>query len=379
MKTELGLTNAQVGYFMTAALAGYAIFLIPGGWVVDKVGVRWTLCIGQVCAGICLLCVPLSATVAVGMVAMFMAGTGLGFLVPATTKGVVEWFPVKERATAMGIKQTSVNAGGVITASLMPMVAIVFGWRWGFAGLGFVAIISGIIAAILYKSPPLDKAVTLDATSVGETGISAPPEKKETWLVVFKSREVYLLVIAATTLFITELGVLTYFVLYLKSYLLIPVVTAGFMLASLDIGGFFGKPITGIISDRVFGGKRKMTFIIMGGISVILAGVFAIMQTDTPRWLVVVCAVIFGFAAIGWSGLWHTMIGECAGKEHTAMVVGVGLAFVMGVTAFAVPIFGRLADITGSWTWSWIYLVVMGVIGTVSVCLVREEKRRLSC
>ena len=40
---------------------------------------------------------------------MFATGMGCGFLMPSTTSGVVVWFPAKERATVLGLKQTAVN------------------------------------------------------------------------------------------------------------------------------------------------------------------------------------------------------------------------------------------------------------------------------
>ena len=48
---------------------------------------------------------------------MTLAGIGLGCVMPATTKAVLVWFPIKERATAMGFKQTGVNVGGMISAA----------------------------------------------------------------------------------------------------------------------------------------------------------------------------------------------------------------------------------------------------------------------
>ncbi|MDD5171088.1 MAG: MFS transporter, partial [Syntrophales bacterium] len=291
MKAELHLSNAQVGLFTSCALGGYALLLIPAGVMTDKLGVRWTLFFGQVIAGVCLLGMLFAQSATMGMVVMFAAGIGLGFLVPSTTKGVVEWFPLKERAMAMGIKQTSVNLGGLLTASILPMVAIAFGWRWGFGGLGIVSIISGFVGLMLYKAPPKDMSAPAAPEQVAKKESFATPEKKESWIVVFKSRDIYCIIGGGTALLITELGLMTYFVLYLKTFLLIPVVAAGFMLGSIDVGGFFGKPIAGILSDRFFGGTRKITFMLLGAISVIFTGVFALLPLGTPNWVILTCAV----------------------------------------------------------------------------------------
>lgn len=46
LKEDLGLTAAQVGTLMSASSFGNMITLIPGGWLVDRIGVRRTLFIG---------------------------------------------------------------------------------------------------------------------------------------------------------------------------------------------------------------------------------------------------------------------------------------------------------------------------------------------
>ncbi|NIN00110.1 MAG: MFS transporter, partial [candidate division Zixibacteria bacterium] len=82
-----------------------------------------------------------------------VTGLGCGFLLPSTTQAVVAWFPLRERATVMGFKQTAVNIGGIISASTLPAVALVLGWRYCFLFLGIVAIAIGIAAYVLYREP----------------------------------------------------------------------------------------------------------------------------------------------------------------------------------------------------------------------------------
>ena len=368
MRDELGLSKVQIGFYASSATLGYGLTLIPAGYLTDKIGARWTMCIGQIIAGSFLMAMIFAQGYYLGLIVMFGAGLGLGFLSPSATKAIVEWFAVKERAMAMGIKQTSVNAGGMLTATTLPLVAIAFGWRWGFFALGVFAICSAIIAAFIYKNPPkLEEEVSAAAAA-------AP---RESWTCLFRERDIWCVGLAGVSLFIAEYGVLTYFVIYLKAHLLVPVVAASFLLGSIDLGGLFGKPIAGIISDRLFKGKRKPAFIILGAISTFFTAVFAAMPMGTPQWLILICCIIFGFAAVGWGGICYTMVAELAGKENAATACGAtGTILVMG-NVLGVPVFGYLSDLTGSWTWSWIYLVVVGLIGVCALFFVREEKRKL--
>lgn len=370
--TGLGITKAKIGLISSSATLGYGLTLIPAGWVTDKIGVRWTLCIGQVIAGLFLIGMLFADTFVMGMVVMFGAGLGLGFISPSCVRAVVMWFPLKERAMAMGINNMSVNAGGMITAATLPMIAIAYGWRYGFMVLGSMAIVSGLVPAIFYKDPSSGGAQALAG------GAAAPVVKKESWINVFKGREVWLIIIGGSSLYIVEFGVLTFFVLYLKAHLLVPVVAAGFLLGSIDFGGLFGKPIAGLISDRIFNGRRKPAFMTLSAISTILACVFAFLTPGTPQWLIVIFCSIFGFAAVGWGGIYFTMVGECAGKDNVGVVSGACSLGLVLANVLGVPVFGYLADRTGTWIWSWGYLVVLGVIGFIALAFIREEMRRIS-
>lgn len=75
-------------------------------------GARWTLFIGQAVAGIFLILMLFADAFMAVMVIMFGARLGLGFISPSCVLGIVTWFPLKERAMAMGLNNMSINAGG---------------------------------------------------------------------------------------------------------------------------------------------------------------------------------------------------------------------------------------------------------------------------
>ena len=61
-------------------------------------------------------------------------GEGGGF--PAATRAVAEWFPTKDRATAMGIINAGTAVGAVIAPPLIALVLGYAGWRWIFVITG---------------------------------------------------------------------------------------------------------------------------------------------------------------------------------------------------------------------------------------------------
>lgn len=370
LKEGLNLTSAQVGLFMSASAFGYMLTLIPAGWFVDRIGVRWLLLIGEVIGGIFIACMFTVTTFAQGLIFMALAGAGMGCLAPSTTKAVLVWFPARERATAMGFKQTAVNIGGIITATTLPTVALTIGWHYGFLGIGFIAIVIGIVSFILYKQPP--QSVSLD-TSEPAMPSGPRPSVRE----VFKTRDIWLVIGASMCLMVVEFSAMAYFVLYLKEALLFAVVTAGFFLAILEAGGAFGKPISGLISDRLFHGGRKKVFIVMCCIASAMGMILFVLPPGTPLWLIILISLIFGFAGIGWGGLNLTLIGEFAGRELAGTVTGMSIMFLMLANMAGPPIFGYIVDATGSYRMAWLFLAILAAVAAALLLFVREEKRRI--
>ena len=370
LKEDLNLTSAQAGFFMSAAAFGYMIALMPAGWLVDKIGVRWILLIGEVVGGIFIASMFTVTTFTQGLVLMALAGLGMGCIMPVTTKAILEWFLPKERATAMGLKQTAVNVGGIITAVTLPTVALALGWHYGFLGIGVIAVVIGFVSFALYKQPP--QSIVSD-TSEPVISSGARPSVWE----VFKSRDIWLLMSAGVSLVIVEFSAIAYFVLYLEEDLLFSVVTAGFFLAVLEGGGVFGKPITGLVSDRLFSGNRKPVLLLMFGLTFVMCVAFAFLGQDSPSWVILLLSLVLGFVAIGWGGLQLTLIGEFAGKELAGTVTGASGALIMIGVMVGPPVFGYIVDTTGSYQIAWYFLAGMAILATVLLSFVREGRKRI--
>lgn len=112
LKEDLSINSTQIGLIMAASSFGYMLTLLPTGWVVDKIGARWPMAIGELMAGVSMIALFFVPSYIGLLVLMFVTGIGCGFLLPSTTQGVIVWFPLRERATIMGLKQTAVNMGG---------------------------------------------------------------------------------------------------------------------------------------------------------------------------------------------------------------------------------------------------------------------------
>jgi len=374
LKETLNLSNAQVGVLISATGITYVPTLIVAGWLVDRIGVRRMLVTGTLTLSLCAVAIFFNPSYQNMLIILALSGLGSGCIWPSAVKAIISWFPLRERATALGFNQTAVNVGGIIGASLLPTIAIILGWRYGFLFLGFGALAICLGCAILYRNAPQEDHLAADGNI--SNSVSPKPSTTRLTIELFKSRDIWMLLVAGFFICTVEWAVMANLVLYLKEEVLIGVVAAGGLLAMTEAAGALGKPASGFISDRLLGGRRKKAFILMGSTASIMCLVLGSVGHD-PRWLLYPILFILGAMAIGWGGLYATLAGELAGKESAGMASGAaGAALVLGVMT-GPPLFGYIVDSTGSFQTAWLVMALSGAIAVLFIALIREHKKRI--
>ncbi|MGH7397729.1 MAG: MFS transporter, partial [Candidatus Rokuibacteriota bacterium] len=142
IREDLGLSVTQAGSFLSAYYIGPVLISLPAGWLADRWGVRGAMVLGQALIAIGLFAAAVAPTFSFLLVIMVLAGAGYGVLNPTTTKAGMAWFPPRQRATVVGLKQIGLPGGGALGALLMPPVALAFGWR------AAVAVAAAAVAAL---------------------------------------------------------------------------------------------------------------------------------------------------------------------------------------------------------------------------------------
>jgi ACS family hexuronate transporter-like MFS transporter len=332
---DLGLTRQQLGLIVTASVVGASVVLILAGSLSDRFGVRRLFLVGMTLTGI-----PLA--LAAGMpdygwllLPMVVSGIGNGFALPPTTRAIVEWFPARRRGLAMGIKQTGVALAGLICGIVVPPIAEPFGWRGAVLILGLVAVVSGLIAWLVYRDRPIEPSV----------GMAARPGFRG----MVRNRSL-LLLSAVTFLYAgVQLSLVGFLVLFLTERLRLSVPEAGALLALAQGGGVAGRIGWGLVSDTVFGGRRKVVMAIIGVLAAVSSFGLALTGPDTPRVVLLLTLVVAGVSAIGWNGINMTFVAEIAGRQASATAAGLNLtASYLGIMV-GPPLFGQIVDATGSY------------------------------
>ena len=360
-KDELGLSRAQVGLFFSAFYLAMTGASFATGWLADRFGVRKTTWQGHFLLGICTVAAALSPSFSTACISFFLAGFGYSFLNPASTIGVMAWFQRDERATAMGIKQTGVPAGGVLAAALAPSLVLVIGWRGALAALGIVNFLFGFIFASLWRDPSDDK----QDPSTAET-VFTEKNPLDIWrlLPVGCATGIYL---------IGQMVLLTYVPLYLKDVMDFSPHSASQALALTQAGAMVGRTGWGFMSDRIFGGRRKIVLIWIGVMSVALIAALSVLERGSSDYLLLAILFFAGVSIVGYQGVSYALIGEISGKARTGAGLGMMITINSGAATLGTPVFGHIVDRTGSYAMGWQILAALLTAGIIALALLLKE------
>ena len=138
---DIPLTNQRFSALQSAFLLSCALMYLGGGKLVDALGTRIGFALIMTFWSLANASHALATSFAMLMGSRFLLGMGEGGGFPAATRAVAEWFPAKDRATAMGIINAGTAVGAVVAPPLVAVVLIYSGWRWIFVvtgGLGLL-------------------------------------------------------------------------------------------------------------------------------------------------------------------------------------------------------------------------------------------------
>jgi MFS family permease len=135
-----------------------------------------------------------------------------------------------------------------------------------------------------------------------------------------------------------------------------------------------GRVVFGVLSDRVFGGRRRIVLVLAGLGSAACSLLIAGTGPGTSPWLFAALVLVFGFVGIGWNGVQHTLMAEMAGPRSVGTAVGLGLAVSSFGVTVCPPLFGAFVEHVGGWTLPWISLAIAMVIALCLLIPVREGR-----
>ena len=185
---------------------------------------------------------------------------------PAVAKSLTYWYSNSERGTKWSLWSCSHQTGTFLSFILAGHIAAHFGWRAAFLVPGTLAVITALWLFERLRDRPQSLGLP-DVEVYREEPVKekSEAEQKEeddmSYVQIFKkyvlcNKTLWLLAIAYVFVYIIRFGAEDWMIMYLKNAKNIELQDATNMIASLPLVGICGTVCAGLISDKLFKGKR---------------------------------------------------------------------------------------------------------------------------
>jgi predicted MFS family arabinose efflux permease len=258
---------------------------------------------------------------------------------------------------AMGIRQMGVTASGVIASVLLPPIAVAAHWNAAFRTVAVIALAATAVFSLFYRESPAEESRPRGRGEIRQ---------------LFRNRT-FIFGTAYAWVFMGALGsAVAYLGVAMHQQIGVSPIVAGYLLATLQLGGISGRLAWGVLSDRI--GRRAPAMLACGVLAIIACLAMAFLRASVPIVLVVVLAFLLGLAAMGWNALYLTLVSDQVPVASAATGIGAGLTISFSGMFIATPIFGLIADRAGSYTPAWIALAAWALFGTLLAFGIREQR-----
>lgn len=365
---DLSLTKSQIGMLPAALFLGQAIISVPAGFLTDVAGSRRLLVQASALMGLGYLFMSMLHEFWLVLLLIVIGGIGYGSMHPITNRGIIYWFPLKQRGTAMGIKQTGITAGSALASLILLPLSVSFGWRFVLLIACLLLLAGGFVSYHYYRDPPeLEQAKTRDKNLL---------QFYKSMFKMVKNKALMLISFSAMGLNGTQMCLNTYIVLFAYEQLKIPIILSGLLLVISEVFGTIGRLAWGIISDRLFDGRRVIILMIITIITALASAAAAIISS-APFWVIAPITALFGFAASGFNGIWMNLASELVPKEQAGISSGISITLGSAGAIIIPPLFGFIVDQTGQFSSGWLLITgMMTIVFTLLTTLTIMNKKK---
>lgn len=324
---QLHLSSTQFASLTTSFLIAYTISQGLCGWFFDRIGTKLGFTITVAAWSVCSMAHAFARGLFSLDVLRFFLGLGEGGAWPGAAKAIAEWFPVRERALAMGICNSGTALGSLIAAPFIIWIELRFGWRPTFVIVGLLGLLWLFFWTPFYNTPERKAGVQPDELALIQSGRDlSSPAFAPRWSEILRRSEAWAIILAR---FFGD-SVWWFYITWLPLYLFR---VRHFSLAQIgmfawipflaaDAGSLFGGWLSGHLIASGWSVDRARKVTILGGTVLMLGGVPAAFANSSYLALALIAIVLFGFQS--WIGNVQTLCSDYFPQGAVASVMGLG-------------------------------------------------------
>jgi len=369
MIVSLKITKAEAGAIASSFYLTYTIFSPLAGFLVDRLSARKLLAFFSLilAGGTFLMHKPDSLFQA----CLYFGIVGMGssaMWTPVVTV-VQRWFGARRRGMVLGILSVSYTLGYGIMGLVLPPLAARYDWRACWLALSGLAFALVPLNAALLRSRPreVDFSPWGDDPPFPPRNSSGETQPRLRYGELLKIRNLWLVGISYFFIGFTAYVVNTFIVTYGTMELHFPFAQAARLASAIAFSGTAGALFIPMLSD--FLGRKKCLILINSS----MAGSILLIIWAGQNWAALLPAVcLFGvFYAAAWP-----MYAAAAADFFPPGAVGSVLGFwtiFYGLGLILSPsLGGYIADLTGTFTWSFLMAALTGSLATFFMSRITE-------
>jgi len=339
LRDAYDLSLFQVGLVLDSVWIGPIVTLLPWGLMADRLGERLVLAVGLGGCGAALIGAAHAGSFTQLILLLVLAGAAGASVNSASGRAVMQWFPASQRGLALGVRQTAIPLGGLISALSLPAL----GLRAAFVLLAALCFAGAIFGTAVIR----ERKAAEDVLEPG--GLRVTLRDGRLWWLCGGS-SLYLVAQVAVTGFI---------VLFLHDERGLSPGEAAAVLAGIQVLATVLRIATGRWSDLI--GSRLVPLRIVGAVSSLTLAVVAAVL-DAPIGVLVPAFVLAGGFAMSWNGLSFTAAAELAGRGRSGAAIGMQQTSLSVAGALVPPAFAAVVAAT-SWRVGFALAAVFPLVG----------------
>ena len=285
-ETELGIIGAVL--FFT-----YAIGKFTNGFLADRSNIRRFMSTGLLITALANLCLGFTHSFILFAILWGISGWFQSMGAASCVVGLSRWFENKKRGSFYGFWSASHNIGEAMTFIIVASIVSALGWRYGFIGAGSIGIIGALIVwRFFHDSPESEGLPAVNHPQMqSETGDAADFNKAQRQALMMPA--IWILAISSALMYVSRYAVNSWGVFYLETQKGYSTLDASFIISICPVCGIIGTMFSGVISDKLFGGRRNVPALIFGLMNVFALCLFLLVP-GVHFWIDVLAMILFG-------------------------------------------------------------------------------------
>ncbi len=361
MIVSLRINKTQAGLIASCFYLTYTIFSPLLGYLTDRFSPRKILILFSFILGVGTFLMGRAVSLPEACLSYAMVAVGSSAMWTPLFTLVQRWFGVRRRGMIVGILSSGFTIGYGMMGLILPPLVSRFDWRTCWFILSVPAFALMLINGLFIRTKPQqlnlrpwgEETFTLSEKPSPES--QAAPRYKE----LLKSRNVWMVAISYFFITFTAYSLNLFVVTYGSMELRLSYAQAGKLASVIAFSGTLGALLIPFLSDFL-GRKRCLLFL-----DISLSATIMLVILAGNVWQPLVIAIcLFG---ISYAAVWPMYAAAAADffpVGATGSVLGFWTIFYGLGLMLAGIVGGYIADLTGTFTWSFVLAACAGALGT---------------